>query len=587
MLKKIIFTVSFIMLFISATCNKKNPVSADQLFSVKGKIVDKFTNLPIDLAMITVADKNDTTDKKGVFAIRGLQKGNYIFRISCPSYNTLDTALTVNTNTEVIFHLTHSPAAVFQVTGHVYNKKNSTPLANAIITASSQSDTSAADGSFILEGVKFGQNHFKVICLSYDALDTTLTVHTNMDVHFYLRQTTPLLLQVKGCFYDKENYAALANAIITVADKIDTSAAGGAYSINDLLKGEYTFHITCPGYRTLDTSLTVANNANVNFFLTRKSISWKSVRIENFGISSKWGTSIEQLYFTGSVLNGGYYVRSAIYKYDGYGISEILNLDGFKTSADERIELFSIFGFNIDDIWVCGGSWSGSLYKGVVLHYDGVVWKRLESDQFSTILRSIWGSSSTDIWAGGSAGLLLHFDGVNWQKRNVAIPVNYQPWYEIMVGGGNEAFMQGLVMLSTDIMSINYYYFLRLSNGVWEVMDRFSTYESFKWGRNDFWCSTKGELYSASGGVFQWDGSAWKKLLYNNGDYISGTDDFIFTASQAGMWLCFRGGQWRKIEMPVAESIHINGVWAADKHLVAYGMVTRDAGLLLHGQFED
>jgi hypothetical protein len=587
MLKKTIFTVSFIMLFISATCNKKNPVSADQLFSVKGKILDKLTQWPIDQAIITVADKNDTTDKEGVFAINGLKKSNYIFRISCPSYNTLDTASTVNANTEVIFHLTHSPAALFQVTGHVYNKENSTPLANAIITASSQSDTSAADGSFTLEGIKLGQNHFKVICLSYDALDTTLTVNINMNVNFYLRQTTPLLLQVKGRVYDKENSAALANAIITVADKIDTSTADGAYSINDLLKGEYTFQITCPGYRTRDTSLTVINNAIVNFFLTRKSISWKSLRVENIGISSKWGTSIEHLYFTGSVLNGGYYVRSAIYKYDGSGIAEILDLDGFKTSADEQIELYSIFGFNIDDIWVCGGSWSASSQNGVVLHYDGFVWKRLESDQFSTVLRSIWGSSSTDLWAGGNDGLLLHFDGVNWQKVNVAIPYNYKPWYEIMVGSGNEAYMQGLVMLSTDIMSINYFYFLRLSNGVWEVMDRFSNYDSFKWGRNDFWCSTKGELYSAGGGVFQWNGSAWKELLHNNGDYISGTDDLIFTASQAGMWLCFRGGQWRKIELPVAEAMHFSGVWAADKHLVAYGMVAGDAGLLLHGRFDD
>ena len=127
MLKKTIFTVSFIMLFISATCNKKNPVSADQLFSVKGKILDKLTQWPIDQAIITVADKNDTTDKEGVFAINGFKKSNYIFRISCPSYNTLDTASTVNANTEVIFHLTHSPAALFQVTGHVYNKENSTP----------------------------------------------------------------------------------------------------------------------------------------------------------------------------------------------------------------------------------------------------------------------------------------------------------------------------------------------------------------------------------------------------------------------------------------------------------------------------
>lgn len=65
-------------------------------------------------------------------------------------------------------------------------------------------------------------------------------------------------------------------------------------------------------------------------------------------------------------------------------------------------ELYSgIFGTSSQDVWI-----ATPLYD--MLHWDGTSWSRVDNGGVSGF-RSLWGSSSTDIWAVGSYGVTTHY----------------------------------------------------------------------------------------------------------------------------------------------------------------------------------
>src|SRR5262249_49739672 len=63
--------------------------------------------------------------------------------------------------------------------------------------------------------------------------------------------------------------------------------------------------------------------------------------------------------------------------------------------------------------WAVGNDREGMGLIGSVSHWDGVAWSDTTSVQGSSNLYSIWGTSATDVWAGGDdtggTGLLAHW----------------------------------------------------------------------------------------------------------------------------------------------------------------------------------
>jgi hypothetical protein len=59
---------------------------------------------------------------------------------------------------------------------------------------------------------------------------------------------------------------------------------------------------------------------------------------------------------------------------------------------------------SVDDLWFVGDH---------LFHFDGSKW-RVEPSPTTAMLRSIWGTSGSDVWAVGDAGTIVHFDGATW-----------------------------------------------------------------------------------------------------------------------------------------------------------------------------
>ena len=78
-----------------------------------------------------------------------------------------------------------------------------------------------------------------------------------------------------------------------------------------------------------------------------------------------------------------------------------------------------IWGSSPNDVWLfVGGATPG------FIHWDGHAWTTAD-DTLSGAVFSLWGSSATDIWAGGwsksDQGVMWHFDGTSWSEVDFAI----------------------------------------------------------------------------------------------------------------------------------------------------------------------
>jgi hypothetical protein len=85
-------------------------------------------------------------------------------------------------------------------------------------------------------------------------------------------------------------------------------------------------------------------------------------------------------------------------------------------------DFFSIFGFAQNNVWMGGND-------GEIFHYDGESWElnyRYDKQGYNiSRVNDIWGTSPSDMYAVGNAienetslykGFLLHFDGVQWSE---------------------------------------------------------------------------------------------------------------------------------------------------------------------------
>ncbi len=76
----------------------------------------------------------------------------------------------------------------------------------------------------------------------------------------------------------------------------------------------------------------------------------------------------------------------------------------YSSDVDGRVNC--LWGSSESDVYA-GGS------DGLILHFDGTSWTSMESGVSSSI-SGIWGSSPSDVFAVGGSGMILHYDGQSW-----------------------------------------------------------------------------------------------------------------------------------------------------------------------------
>ena len=74
--------------------------TARRLYSVKGFVYENETNVPIEMALVSLPDLNlwGTTDAKGMFLINRVSEGTTKLEITCLGYQTMETMVKIERN---------------------------------------------------------------------------------------------------------------------------------------------------------------------------------------------------------------------------------------------------------------------------------------------------------------------------------------------------------------------------------------------------------------------------------------------------------------------------------------------------------
>ncbi|GBD90093.1 hypothetical protein BMS3Abin04_00809 [bacterium BMS3Abin04] len=145
----------------------------------------------------------------------------------------------------------------------------------------------------------------------------------------------------------------------------------------------------------------------------RRDYTWKvdTLFIPSTYLFKMWGNSPSDVWAVGP----GGSLDKTIWHYDG---------NKWKTDGVSRsINPWTIYGFSADNVWIAGE-------EGRIWHYNGTKWSQnlwYKNSHFSeTDFLDIWGESPNDIYAVGLAdssnirlGLMLHYNGNNWKRVNI------------------------------------------------------------------------------------------------------------------------------------------------------------------------
>jgi len=287
------------------------------------------------------------------------------------------------------------------------------------------------------------------------------------------------------------------------------------------------------------------------------------------------------------------------------------------TSPANTGDLRGVWGVSASDVFAVGSQGDGT--GGVIIRYTGGNWTSFSDSKFDRwIGYSVWGTSSTNVWAGGGDfGLsgpwvsdVLHYTGTTWVEET-SIPGGgfsvisdfYGPTATTIFGvgtwGGNYWYNGSTwtpFTISTDFQasgawgnsSSNVYAVGSTIGGVAPFMGRYS---GTSWASvtvptsvvlKDVWGSSSSDIYAVgnTGTILRYNGSSWSTVTSPtsstlNGLWGSSNSDY-FAVGNGGVIVHYNGEQWTTMTSPT--SSHLVGVWGASRTSV---FAVGDDGIIL------
>ncbi len=200
-------------------------------------------------------------------------------------------------------------------------------------------------------------------------------------------------------------------------------------------------------------------------------------------------------------------------------------------SAVKYPPLVAIYSFSDDNLILSNGG-SVGWFDGYNLDLDCGVNSFLTGS-----IKSIWGTSSSDLYLAGNNGNLAHYNGTAWTKINSGTETDI---YEIIGilddnGGYNKYCAAENVLLKLDVNSITS-----------RINAEPEMYLTSVWGKNDRM------IYTAGNGVVLYKNYKWQRLNTNDANTVYKIDgqDYndIVALSSTKAILHFNGYSWRSIQ---------------------------------------
>ena len=266
-------------------------------------------------------------------------------------------------------------------------------------------------------------------------------------------------------------------------------------------------------------------------------------------LNSVWGSSGSDVFAVGadgkirhfngsswSVMDGGgNYYLAGVYGFSGgnvfavgteSGRGVILHYDGISWSRMDdgggRYSLTSVWGSSSSDVFAGGYDYD---YKvETIMHYDGRSWSRMDSGSHGEIL-GFWGTSGSDVFAVGSGGTILRYDGTSWSPMSSGSTATLKGVWgtsnsDVYAVGTEHSVFQGMI--------------LHYDGVAWSPVVANSRYDF--WG---VWGSSGNDVFAVgldyekhAGVVLHYDGTSWSPTNIDSGYEpkavwgVSGSDVF-------------------------------------------------------------
>jgi hypothetical protein len=298
---------------------------------------------------------------------------------------------------------------------------------------------------------------------------------------------------------------------------------------------------------------------------------------------SMWGSGRTDVYVSGFSMLGG--LQGAMYHYDGKQWTSVL------IPSPDYNYLWQMTGFGAHDVWVAGAQLfpDPKLDSAVALHYDGARWKSmLPSHMGSRGLKSVWGTSSQNMFFGSKDGRLIHYDGVEWSVDTLYLGLS------ITAIGGDEAQVFAVGNTWKGTLDDSVMCFIR--NGTqWSLLNmqylpQHSSYPRF--GSYCIYTPAPGVYYSSGAfGIFRWEADKWVEVYSTRATIIriggTGPDNILAVGWQEGPVIFhWDGTAWEQIALPdglAPSDVALYGVWTNGREAFIVGN-NYGVSYVLHGK---
>lgn len=159
----------------------------------------------------------------------------------------------------------------------------------------------------------------------------------------------------------------------------------------------------------------------------------------------------------------------------------------------------------------------------------------------------IWGTSATNVYAAGSAGLIYHYDGSSWKEMGSLAPAQLKGIFGF---SSSDIYVVGDAGAMFHFDGSNW---ADLSTGTNQL--------------NDIWGTNSSNLYAvgAGGTIFHYDGTAWHDqsgTTTANLQAVYGTSETdVYAAGRNGVVLKLNGTSWDDVSP--GTGTNFEGVWAS------------------------
>jgi len=261
-----------------------------------------------------------------------------------------------------------------------------------------------------------------------------------------------------------------------------------------------------------------------------------------------WGTDENNVWAVGHSEKARY----RIWHYDGDSWKNV------SVPAIDHVPTYKeIFGFAENDFWIVGygikSNTPGAF--GYILHYDGF-WNRIDNRDLP-ICRSVWGSSSDNMFFGCDSGLIVKYNGKEFIKYETGKDIQFRGIWgfndSTVFTFGTEKEEDG------NLIAVFYKY----ENNGFVLVDSSDTFD--KGFGMDLWGYDNDNFYSAKDGVYKFDGATWVNEFYSSTIYSifgNATNNIFAGGYRTGLYH-YNGSTWKKIEnIPYSDGIW--NIWCND-----------------------